>query len=92
MFEAAWSGKAFAKQVAFDTEPWEMLSDRRFGPRATVGNMRSRPGVSEGRCERGPGGWLRPEALRGNIISRLRGRGKMCGSYARERVGKKEPS
>lgn len=48
MFEAGWSGKAFTKEVAFDTEPWEMLSDRRFGPRATVGDMKNRPGVSEG--------------------------------------------
>lgn len=49
MFEAGWSGKAFAKEVAFDTEPWEMVSDRRFRPRTTVGDMRNRPGVFEGR-------------------------------------------
>ena len=41
---------------------------------------------------KGTRGCLGPEALRGNIISGLRGWGKMCGSYARERVGKKEPS
>lgn len=55
MFEAGWSGKAFAKEVAFDSGPWEMLSDRRFRPRAAVGNRRNRPGVPEGQCERDKG-------------------------------------
>lgn len=48
VFEAGWSGKAFTKEVAFDTEPWEMPSDKHFGPTATVGNMRNRPDMSEG--------------------------------------------